>query len=74
MRRYQIDPKIGRLGDSFFIALYPARIHVESRRGNLGFLNRVSCLLIFMTDWSKIFLPTINYTRCQHYSFKSLSA
>lgn len=39
-----------KVRDSFFIALYPACIHVESRRGNLGFLNSVSCLLIFMTD------------------------
>jgi hypothetical protein len=50
MRRYQIDPKIGRLRDSFFIAFYPTRIVVESRRGNLRFLGIFSYLLICMKD------------------------
>jgi hypothetical protein len=63
MRRYQIDPKIRRLRDSFFIAFYPTRIVVESRRGNLRFLSIFSYLLICVKDLSKIFLRTINYTR-----------
>jgi hypothetical protein len=56
MRRYQIDPKIGRLRDSFFIAFYPARIHVESRRGNLRFLSIFNCLLICMKNLSSFYV------------------